>query len=585
MIMDEIARKYVNSKDNGKRRYNIKLLKALWWTTFANFMIFPFFVFFGDMFPDQVWLQIRSIIIGGVDVSYIIAVLYIIAGIVVVTWKPQTRNRILVMASAGAVATVLFSVLTMNANVIVNSFTWFILMFSAQVLFGWQLFIVCAISMLAAGIYKSSFFYNAQDFSTSLPYAFLSSATVTAYAGLMSILRNAGTIKIEVYEQLKTREEIQAANVTTIINSINDAILNISTRGKILMYNATTLGLLDTNANLIGNNVDELLKLTDDNGDAVKLSRLASGITTTTEYTNFMHTYPDGQKINLYIALAPVRRAYGENQNPKNNPSVNGLIIIMRDITKQKTIDDEKDEFISVVSHELRTPVAITEGALSNLQFVVEKGSDPKILIKSLEDAHQQVMILATMLNDLSTLSRAQRGVNIETEDIDVGGFIEKLQQKYLPDAKKHKLTLSIDIGIDGVVNVSRMLIEEIMQNLINNAIKYTNRGGFTIGVRPVDNNAKQVEFYVKDTGVGISQSDQKHLFKKFWRSEDFRTRENGGTGLGLYIVAQLADKIGTKINTVSRPGYGSTFSFQLPLTPVSEESRVKTNDEPKSRK
>ena len=101
-----------------------------------------------------------------------------------------------------------------------------------------------------------------------------------------------------------------------------------------------------------------------------------------------------------------------------------------------------------------------------------------------------------------------------------------------------------------------------MLQNFITNAIKYTDKGSVTLGVR-VKNKA--VEFIVSDTGIGISKTDLKHVFEKFYRSEDYRTRETSGTGLGLYVVQKLARKLATKITATSRLNHGSSFSFSLP--------------------
>ena len=102
------------------------------------------------------------------------------------------------------------------------------------------------------------------------------------------------------------------------------------------------------------------------------------------------------------------------------------------------------------------------------------------------------------------------------------------------------------------------------MQNLITNAIKYTHKdGSVLIGTKLKKDH---IEFYVRDTGIGISKSDQSHIFQRFWRSEEYRARETSGTGLGLHIVQQLADKIGTEVKFESRLNHGSNFYFSLPV-------------------
>ena len=104
---------------------------------------------------------------------------------------------------------------------------------------------------------------------------------------------------------------------------------------------------------------------------------------------------------------------------------------------------------------------------------------------------------------------------------------------------------------------------ETALVNLITNAIKYTKTGGILLSVKK---DGKRIVFAVKDTGIGISKTDQKKIFDKFYRSEDYRTRETSGTGLGLYVVNKLARKLGVNIEITSRLNHGSTFSFTLPL-------------------
>lgn len=125
----------------------------------------------------------------------------------------------------------------------------------------------------------------------------------------------------------------------------------------------------------------------------------------------------DGE-MRLEITYAPVRSSYNHYHTSK--PS-DGYVIIMRDITKSKSLEEERDEFISVVSHELRTPITIAEGTISNVQMMLEHKDVTKTMLKdNMNTAHEQVIFLAGMVNDLSTLSRAERGVMADGEVIDV---------------------------------------------------------------------------------------------------------------------------------------------------------------------
>lgn len=215
------------------------------------------------------------------------------------------------------------------------------------------------------------------------------------------------------------------------------------------------------------------------------------------------------------------------------------------------------------MSHELRTPVAILEGSLSNLELLIRKKAPFEMLEKSAETAYKQNAFLATIVNDLSALSRAERGIGDEIEEINPKELAETLFKKYHKTAfeKGLKLNLNLDNKLN-YVKTSKLYLEELLQNFITNALKYTREGSIEICFK---NSEKGVIFEIKDTGIGISSSDQKRIFEKFYRSEDWRTRETGGTGLGLYVSAKLAAKIGTKIQLESKLNHGSKFFFELP--------------------
>ena len=136
----------------------------------------------------------------------------------------------------------------------------------------------------------------------------------------------------------------------------------------------------------------------------------------------------DGDYIRLEVTLAPVQG--GDKMTP------DGYVLILRDITKTKSLEEERDEFISVVSHELRTPIAIAEGSLSNAKLLIERKMTSKIP-EAIDESHKQILFLARMINDLSTLSRAERGVADETEIIDVTELAAQINSEYSPQAAK----------------------------------------------------------------------------------------------------------------------------------------------------
>ena len=360
----------------------------------------------------------------------------------------------------------------------------------------------------------------------------------------------------------RARERLQYNRILTIINNLTDATFSTDERGAVLMYNAAALDLLDTNDSIKGKNIGDLFDLTDVNKKEANLFKILKEAKKSTRRDDLNHSYVDGESIRLEITFAPIRSSYSQF---KKSDDQSGYIVILRDITKQKSLEEERDEFIGVVSHELRTPITIVEGTLSNLGVLIDRSKvpDPVTLAKTVKTAHDQVIYLAKMVNDLSTLSRAERGVADATEEINVTDLLHSLHHRYQKEADTRKLLLNIDLGAKlGTVDVSRLYLEELLQNLITNALKYTKEGSVTLQATHFKN---KVHFAVVDTGIGISRGDQAKIFGKFYRSEDFRIRETSGTGLGLYVSTKLAHKLQTKVELKSRLNHGSSFSFELP--------------------
>ena len=365
------------------------------------------------------------------------------------------------------------------------------------------------------------------------------------------------------FEKSKQAESLQRESLQTLINNIADAVISTDESGTIRLYNAATIGLLDTNENLVGKTIDDVLHLKDEAGESILIESLLQNAKAVVTNDKLRSTIGD-EEIRIELTYSPIRGAYTATSA---SVAESGYILILRDVTKSKSLEEERDEFISVVSHELRTPITIAEGSIDNAQLVFKK--DPTktdIVEKSLKMAHDQVVFLSRMVNDLSTLSRAERGVADEPEVIDVGELTHALYEEYAPQASQKGLVLNLSAHEPlGKVYTSRLYLHELLQNFITNAIKYTKEGSVTLSVTRSDG---QIHFAVSDTGIGMSKTDQAKVFEKFYRSEDYRTRETGGTGLGLYVSEKLARKMHTKITLESRLNHGSKFGFSLPLAP-----------------
>lgn len=358
-------------------------------------------------------------------------------------------------------------------------------------------------------------------------------------------------------DQQPTTAALEHERLTSLINSMVDGVIAVDEKVKVALYNGAALNILDINSSIEGRSLGLSCKLIDRNNQPVDVVDLVRTTKTSTINRDLRLQYADGSTISLYLSIAPVHLGYGVGGKK-------GYVILLRDISREKSLEEERDEFISVVSHELRTPIAIAEGNISNAEFIVSKGGSMEEIKNALQQAHQQTLFLASMINDLSTLSRAEHGkLNVEVETINVHELVQELAANYSKDAKQKglRVTTSLKPGLE-LLQSSKLYVREILQNFITNAIKYTETGHVTIGARPEE---KGVSIWVEDTGIGISIGDQERIYDKFFRSEDFRTRKNNGTGLGLYVTMKLARLVHAELTTKSKINKGSCFTVYFP--------------------
>jgi two-component system phosphate regulon sensor histidine kinase PhoR len=351
--------------------------------------------------------------------------------------------------------------------------------------------------------------------------------------------------------------EIEHQRLTSLINSMADAVLAVDENIKVVIYNSAALNILDINNLEIGDALSRLFKPINKDYHPVDIKDIIKSTSVPIVNRDLRLSYKDGSLINLYISIAPVHLGYGEQGE-------SGYVVLLRDITREKSLEEERDEFISVVSHELRTPVAITEGNISNAQLIADKYDGPQSIKTALKEAHDHVLFLADMINDLSTLSRAERGVlHIDIESINVHELVKELVTSYTPqtESKNLKINAIIDPKLE-LLRSSRLYVREILQNFITNALKYTSTGQITI---KANSEKDGVLFSVSDTGIGISKADQARVYDQFFRSEDYRTRKANGTGLGLYVTQKLTKLIKAKLSLDSQLNKGSTFSVFIP--------------------
>lgn len=229
-----------------------------------------------------------------------------------------------------------------------------------------------------------------------------------------------------------------------------------------------------------------------------------------------------------------------------------------RDLRK---LDKLKDEFVFIATHELKTPVTVIKGYISMIEDGTY-GKLPKALNEPCHEITEATSQLVQLVNDLLQIARSEaKTISIDTKPVDLCQIIQETVTSLKPLADQKKLGLTSECDDEIIVMADPDRLKEIINNLVSNAIKYSEAGKISLWYAQENN---QIITHVTDEGAGIAAEDQKRIFTRFFRSEELSGKAPG-TGLGLFIVKQLVERMKGRIWFTSKPGSGTTFSFALP--------------------
>ena len=250
-----------------------------------------------------------------------------------------------------------------------------------------------------------------------------------------------------------------------------------------------------------------------------------------------------------------------------NEIKITGVVVAFRDITREKADQNAQTEFISTASHEMRTPVAIIEGYIGMLLNPATATVDERGKVYA-EKAHEAAKRLGNLFQDLLDVTKIDdHRIRTDLSLVDVGAAAQQIVEALKMRAQEKGLELSFENASSSsdaktispvyIIYVDINQLTEILENMIDNAIKYTNSGSIKVKVQ---DRQGRVRLSVADTGIGIPAEDVPHLFQKFYRVDNSDTREIGGTGLGLYLIKKLTENLGGQVGVESDYGQGSTF-------------------------
>ena len=367
-----------------------------------------------------------------------------------------------------------------------------------------------------------------------------------------------------------------------ILDAVDDGVLAVDSKGNILAINPAAEQITGWNgsdaAGLVFNSV---LKITNnEGGEMIEISNPVNRVLQTGENFTTRDLFIKTQSGKIVPIFLAVNSIDGQNS---------GVVVVFRDISKELKENREQAEFISTASHEMRTPVASIEGYIGLALNPATATIDARA--KSyLQKAHENTKHLGQLFQDLLDITKAEDGrLKNEPVVLDAIEFSRNIWEGLKPkaEAKGLSYTFEPDNHKTGektltpvfFIHADRDHLHEILNNLFENAIKYTPSGMVSVNVMGDNNN---VQISVKDSGIGIPAEDIPHLFQKFYRVDNSETREINGTGLGLFLSRKLTESIGGFLDVESEYKKGSTFTVKLPRITRENAEKLKAIEDTK---
>jgi len=343
------------------------------------------------------------------------------------------------------------------------------------------------------------------------------------------------------------------SKLNAVLTSMNDSVLALNVNQRVILANRAVGELLRVNeASLIGRHVGEIIK-SEDFSEIIQET-----ITYMKSIDGEIQLSPGSSRI-IAVRCSPLQDEDGD---------IMGVVVVLRDITKLRRLENMRKEFVANVSHELRTPLTSIKGFVETI--LDGNTNDPQLVERFLTIVNGETDRMISLINDLLDLSRIESGkqfINLEAVNIRevFDSTILALQSKTL------EKNITVDNEIEDLQVIGDIkLLQQVTTNLVDNAIKYNQEGGRVWLTSKVMDD--EVEITVCDTGMGIAENHLDRIFERFYRVDRGRSRQMGGTGLGLSIVKHIIEKHQGRIYAESKVGEGTQIKFTLKLAKENEQ-------------
>ena len=356
---------------------------------------------------------------------------------------------------------------------------------------------------------------------------------------------------ITTYSQARVQAlESERAKGTAILHSMTEGVIALDWQGYVVLMNPAARTILDfaQDEQVEGRTLLEVVR----NRGLADWVEMCQALDT---------TEPCQREIECYL---PSLRIIAVNAMPMPFSSERrGFLLVLHDITELRRLEKVRAEFVANVSHELRTPLTAIKGYLETV--LDETRLESTTHRRFLEIANSHAERMGRLINDLLNLSDIETGkVVLDPTPISLGIFVQEVSAMFEKDAAKKDVKFVNRVPSNVGVQADRDRLSQILVNLVDNAVKYTPKGG-SVSFEAARTDTNQIRIMVRDTGQGIPPNDLPRITERFYRVDKARARVEGGTGLGLAIVKHLVQLHGGTLHIESEYGKGTTIEFLLP--------------------
>ncbi|HKQ39415.1 MAG TPA: ATP-binding protein [Verrucomicrobiae bacterium] len=332
-----------------------------------------------------------------------------------------------------------------------------------------------------------------------------------------------------------------------LFDSMVEGVLLLDETDRVELVNASFKKLFGITSDVRGQTILEALRLPE-------LADLVKRLPEVRSVHGYQMELPRIEDRWVQLNAAAIMDGQGAHQ---------GAILVFHDLTRLKQLENTRQEFVANVSHELRTPLSLIKGFVETLLDGAK--NDPELATRFLKTIEKHTNRLTFLIEDLLTISRLESGqIVMNLQRVNIYDEVERVREDLQSRAREKQVTIEnrVPAALAAQADVDRL--QQVLFNLVENAIKYGRAGG---GVTIVGKSTgdKKVQISVQDEGPGIPPEAKERVFERFYRVDRARSRESGGTGLGLAIVKHIVQAHGGEVWVKSDLGVGSTFFFTLP--------------------